>query len=74
MLNVFDGGFNWNIVQSSISRQAQAGAIQGLASVGAVAGGIAAQPGSPINNFIISAISDLVGKSNKKFKTNFVIK
>ena len=57
MLDTF-GGFG-----NLIDRQAQGvGALQGVASIGAVAGGIAAQPGSAVNNFIVNAIEELVGK------------
>ncbi len=52
------GGFG-----NLIERQAAGGgALQGVASIGTVAAGIAAQPGSAINNFIVNTIEELVGK------------
>ena len=52
------GGFG-----NLIERQAAGGgALQGVASIGTVAAGIAAQPGGAVNNFILDTIEALVGK------------
>ena len=48
--------------QTAKRRQSIVGALKGLLAIASVAAGLAAQPGSPINNFLTEGLQSLLGR------------